>query len=69
MRSPGQKHIDALSAVFTGSADKDSAQSIVICLGKQSGDPRRNGSPGNENPAGRWVLDLSTACLDGLLAP
>jgi hypothetical protein len=26
------------------------------------------GSLGNDNPAGRWVLDLSTTCLDGILA-
>lgn len=70
MRSLDQKHIDGLSAVFTGAADKDSPQSLVFRFAQANKEAigSEMDDLGNENPAGRWVLDLSTTCLDGLLA-
>jgi hypothetical protein len=70
MRSLDQKHLDSLSEVFTGSSDKDSPQNLVLrfaeankaAIGAEMEDL------GGGNPAGRWVLDLSGTCLDGLLA-
>ncbi len=70
MRSLDQKHLDSLSELFMVSADKDSPQNLVLrfaqankaVIGAEMEDL------GGENPAGRWVLDLSTTCLDGLLA-
>lgn len=70
MRNLDQKHIDALSAVFTGSADKDSPQSLVFRFAQTNKEAIRVEMEdlGTENPAGRWVLDLSSTCLDGILA-
>lgn len=70
MRNLDQKHLDALSAVFAGAGEKDSPQNLVFRFAqankKAIGDEMED--LGSENPAGRWVLDLSATCLDGLLA-
>jgi hypothetical protein len=70
MRSLDQKNLDALSAVFTGSTDRDSPQSLVFRFAQANKEAigAEIEDLGSENPAGRWVLDLSATCLDGLLA-
>lgn len=70
MRSLDQKHLDALVALFTESAVKDSPQDLVFRFARanKTAIAAEMEDLGNENPAGRWVLDLSTTCLDGLLA-
>jgi hypothetical protein len=70
MRSLDQKHLDALSAVFTGSTDKNSPQNLVFRFAQANKEAIavEMEDLGPDNPAGRWVLDLSATCLDGLLA-
>lgn len=70
MRSLDQKHLDSLSEVFAGSSDKDSPQNLVLrfAVANKVAIGAEMEGLGGENPAGRWVLDLSGTCLDGLLA-
>ena len=70
MRGLDQKHLESLATVFTGSEDKNSPQSLVLRFARANKEAIRAEMEdlGSENPAGRWVLDLSATCLDGLLA-
>ena len=70
MRAADQKPLDALTQDFADHADTDSPQDLVLRFApaNKTAIAEEIEGLGDENPAGRWVLDLPATCLDGLLA-
>jgi len=70
MRSLDQTHLDASSAALAGSMHPNSPWDLVTRFARANkiAIASEMESLGSENPAGRWVLDLSATCLDGILA-
>lgn len=70
MRALDQKPLDVLQKAFGDDADTDSPQDLVLRFARanEAAIAEEMEGLGDENPAGRWALDLSATCLDGLLA-
>lgn len=70
MRSLDQTHLNVSSAALAGSVQPNSPWDLVLRFARanKTAIASEMESLGDENPAGRWVLDLSATCLDGILA-
>jgi len=70
MRALDQKPLNALTQDFADHADTDSPQDLALRFARanKTAIAEEMEGLGDENPAGRWALDLSATCLDGMLA-